>query len=63
MRAARALGGAGLRVDEWFGGPADVRAYFRAQFRGVVAAKAVKSPAAPLVPGLRTLPSDDPYGF
>jgi len=27
MRAARALGGAGLRVDEWFGGPADVRAW------------------------------------
>ncbi len=27
MRAARALGGAGLRVDEFFGGPADVRAW------------------------------------
>ena len=27
MRAARAMGGAGLRVDEWFGGPADVRAW------------------------------------
>ena len=27
MRVARALGGAGLRVDEWFGVPADVRAW------------------------------------
>jgi len=27
MRAARVLGGAGLRVDEFFGGPADVRAW------------------------------------
>ena len=27
MRAARALGGAGLRVDRYFGGPADVRAW------------------------------------
>ncbi len=27
MRAARALGGAGLRVDEWFGNPAGVRAW------------------------------------
>jgi hypothetical protein len=43
--------------------PGDVRAFFRAQFRGVVPAKAVRAPAAPLVPGLRTLPSDDPYGF
>lgn len=27
MRAARALGGAGLQVDEWFGDPAGVRAW------------------------------------
>jgi trehalose 6-phosphate phosphatase len=42
MRAARALGGAGLRVDEWFGGPADVRAWL---------ARAAADPGAwPLTP-------------
>ena len=43
--------------------PADVRAYFRAQFRGVVPARAVVPPSAPVVSGLRSLPSDDPYAF
>jgi uncharacterized protein len=43
--------------------PADVRAFFRAQFRGVVPPKAVVASAAPVVTGLRTLPSDDPYAF
>ncbi len=30
MEAARALGGVGLRVDRWFGGAADVRAWLEA---------------------------------
>jgi hypothetical protein len=43
--------------------PADVRAFFQAQFRGVVAPKTVAAPAAAAVTRLRTSPTDDPYGF
>src|SRR5687767_13315014 len=43
--------------------PADVRAYFGAQFRTVVKPKSVVAPAAPAVSAVRSLPSDDPYGF
>ena len=40
--------------------PADVKAYFKSQFRAVVAPKAAtRPPATPL----RTTPGDDPYGF
>jgi hypothetical protein len=42
--------------------PADVRAFFQAQFRAVVAPKAV-APAATRVAPLRGVPDDDPYGF
>jgi len=40
--------------------PADVRRFFLAQLRPVVAAQQVTRPAAP---PLRTAPADDPYGF
>ena len=43
--------------------PADVRAYFQAQFRTIVKAKAASAPAAPAVSRLRPTPADDPYGF
>jgi hypothetical protein len=43
--------------------PADVRAFFSAQFRGAVPAKSVVAPAAAPVSRLRPTPADDPYGF
>jgi hypothetical protein len=44
--------------------PADVRAHFAAQFRKVVAPRAIAVPAAPSVRPLRTTAvDDDPYGF
>jgi len=45
MRAARALGGAGLRVDEFFGDPAGVRAWLAR-----AAAKPTTWPAFPVQP-------------
>ncbi|GLC26064.1 ATP-binding protein [Roseisolibacter agri] len=41
--------------------PDDVRAYFAAQFRGIVTPRVV--PTAPAAPPLRAVPADDPYGF
>jgi uncharacterized protein len=41
--------------------PADVRAFFKAQFRAVVAPKA--SSPRPTATPLKPLPDDDPYGF
>ncbi|HET7564946.1 MAG TPA: hypothetical protein VFJ96_08130, partial [Gemmatimonadaceae bacterium] len=40
--------------------PADVKAFFAAQFRTIIHAQS--APAAPATP-IRSLPSDDPYGF
>jgi hypothetical protein len=40
--------------------PADVRAFFKGQFRGIVTAQPVaRRPATPI----RSAPADDPYGF
>ena len=39
--------------------PADVRAYFSAQFRKIIPAQAAPRPMA----SIRSLPDDDPYGF
>ncbi|HYD54585.1 MAG TPA: hypothetical protein VEA99_18265, partial [Gemmatimonadaceae bacterium] len=41
--------------------PADVRAHFRAQFRGVLAPQAAAT--RPTVVPIKTAPVDDPYGF
>jgi hypothetical protein len=41
--------------------PADVRAFFKAQFRGVVAPRT--SAPRPAATPLKPLPDDDPYGF
>jgi hypothetical protein len=41
--------------------PADVKAYFAAQFRGRVAPRVVAAP--PTAAPLRAVPADDPYGF
>ncbi|MGZ8379429.1 MAG: ATP-binding protein [Gemmatirosa sp.] len=41
--------------------PDDVRAYFAAQFRGVVAPRVAAAP--PTAAPLRAVPADDPYGF
>jgi len=41
--------------------PADVKAFFKAQFRAVVAPRAATRP--PTVPSIKTVPHDDPYGF
>lgn len=49
MRAARALGGAGLRVDEWFGDPAGVRAWL-AQAAAATAADPRAWPPLPVQP-------------
>jgi len=42
--------------------PGDVREFFRAQFRAVVAPR-VATPRAPAPAPLKSSPSDDPYGF
>jgi hypothetical protein len=41
--------------------PGDVKAFFRAQFRTVVAPKA--APRQPAAPSIKMAPDDDPYGF
>jgi hypothetical protein len=41
--------------------PVDVKAFFKAQFRAVVAPKA--GPRQPAAPSIKTAPDDDPYGF
>jgi DNA helicase HerA-like ATPase len=41
----------------------DVRAYFAAQLRRIVPARAVAPSTVPAVAPLRRVPSDDPYGF
>ncbi|HEX5581075.1 MAG TPA: hypothetical protein VFX39_05815 [Gemmatimonadaceae bacterium] len=41
--------------------PTDVKSYFAAQFRGVVAPRQAGRPAS--APALRATPDDDPYGF
>ena len=48
MDAARALDGAGLRVDEWFGTPADVRAWLAASAEAL--AQGQGWPALPRTP-------------
>ncbi len=43
--------------------PDDVKAFFAAQFRGVVAPRTVSAPRMPTAAPLRATPVDDPYGF
>jgi DNA helicase HerA-like ATPase len=43
--------------------PDDVRAFFASQLRKIVPARAATAPTAPTTAPIRTIPSDDPYGF
>jgi hypothetical protein len=43
--------------------PTDVRAHFASQLRKIVPAHAATAPASPTTAPIRTIPSDDPYGF
>jgi DNA helicase HerA-like ATPase len=43
--------------------PTDVRAHFASQLRKVVPAHAATAPVSPTTAPIRTIPSDDPYGF
>jgi DNA helicase HerA-like ATPase len=43
--------------------PTDVRAHFASQLRKIVPAHAATAPVSPTTAPIRTIPSDDPYGF
>ena len=43
--------------------PADVKAYFRAQFRKIIPAQPAQPAPRPLAGSIRSAPENDPYGF